>query len=254
MRPFRFLALLAVLLSVFGCGAAAAQAPAVHPLILAFSPLPPWKVVDTAGRPFGPYYDIMTRLARRAGLPLTTQVCPLLRCLDLLQRGDADIGIGIAPGPDRSAYLDFLEPAFAGPAQICFYRRAGDEASRVDTYGDLKRLRIGVTSGAHYFARFDQDTSLNKDVAPDKLSNLRKLVNLRVDVVIMVCGEGSLLVRRDEFRRRVELAGPEVRTGPRYLVLSRRSALYARKADLQRALRQMVASGEIRRLLAPIEH
>jgi polar amino acid transport system substrate-binding protein len=253
MRFLLFRILLpAVLLGCAGLAMAAPPASA-RPLILAFSPLPPWRVVDADERPSGPYLEIMQHLAARAGLPLEVHVCPLVRCLDLLHRGDADVGIGVAPGPDREVYVEYLQPPFAGPTHMCFYRRRGDEASRVERYEDLARLRIGLTRGAHYFSRFDQDTALNKDVAPDKLSNLRKLVNLRVDVAIMVCGEGKLLANRPEFRHRIELAGPEVRTGPRFVVLSRQSALHDRKADLQRALQQMVVSGEIRRLLAPIE-
>lgn len=245
---------LAVLLVGALPGPAGAHAMASRPLVLAYSPLPPWRVVDAEGRPSGPYLRIMQRLAERLGMPLETRVCPLLRCMDLLRRGDADVAIGIAPGPEREVFLDFLQPPFAGPTHQCFYRRRGDEASRVERYEDLARLRIGVTSGARYFPRFDQDARLKKDVAPDKLSNLRKLVNLRVDVVIMLCGEAALLTRRAEFRQRVEPAGPDMRTGPRSLVLSRQSSLYAHKARIERALRQMVVAGEVHRLLAPLEH
>lgn len=256
MRLFCLATLLFIMLPV-GAARAAQAEPSVEKtraLILVFSPLPPWRVVDAEDRPSGPYLEIMRRLASGVGLPLEVHVCPLLRCLDQLRRGEADVGIGVAPGPEREAIVDFLQPPFAGPTHMCFYRRHGDESSRVEHYNDLARLRIGVTRGARYFPRFDQDAHLNKDVAPDKLSNLRKLVNLRVDTVIMLCGEGALLVRRPEFRHRVELAGPEVATGSRNVVLARRSSLYGRKADLQRVLRQLVASGEIRRLLAPIEH
>ncbi|BEV72670.1 hypothetical protein THUN1379_21520 [Paludibacterium sp. THUN1379] len=233
--------------------AAPLATPAVQPLVLAFSPLPPWKVIDAQGTPSGPYLDIIRKLTDRVGVPLEVRPCPLMRCLEMLKRGDADLGIGIAPGPDRDAIVDFLRPPFAEGSTVCFYRRQNDPDSRVELYSDLQRLHIGVTNGAHYFPRFDQDKNLLKDGAPDKLSNLRKLVASRVDVAIMVCGEAELLLERPEFRHRLVLAGPPIKTGPRNVVLARHSQHYGMKDKLQKALRQMVESGEIHRLLAPVE-
>ncbi|MBV8047808.1 MAG: transporter substrate-binding domain-containing protein [Paludibacterium sp.] len=243
-----------LLLIVLSPAQAFAAAPVARPtLVLAFSPLPPWRVIDAHGQPSGPYLDIVRRLAQHAGMNLVVHTCPLLRCLDMLQHGDADVGIGVAPGPDRSAIVDFVVPPFAEGSTVCFYRRRGDTRARVAQYGDLRGLRIGVTDGAHYFPRFDQDARLIKDSAPDKISNLRKLLARRVDVATMVCGEASLLLSRHEFSGQLELAGPPVKTGPRYVVLAWHSPQYEKKDRLQRALRQMIASGEIRRLLAPVE-
>ncbi|TDR73310.1 substrate-binding periplasmic protein [Paludibacterium purpuratum] len=241
------------LLSILALPALAAP-PAAHPsLVLAFSPLPPWKVVDTHGKASGPYLDIVQHLADRTGMRLEVHPCPLMRCLEMLKLGEADLGIGIAPGPDRDDIVDFLRPPFAEGSTVCFYRRRDDRQSHVNNYSDLQGLRIGTTNGAHYFPRFDQDTLLIKDSAPDKVSNLRKLLASRVDVVVMVCGEAELLIAHSEFQHRLALAGPPVKTGPRNVVLARHSPLYGMKDKLQRALRQMVESGEIHRMLATIE-
>jgi polar amino acid transport system substrate-binding protein len=241
--------LLAVGLTLF-CLTAVAEAP---PLVLAFSPLPPWRVVDAQGKPSGPYLDIMQLLARRVHLPLVVHVCPLLRCMEMLRRGDADLAIGVAPGAGREEFVDFLRPAFAEGSAVGFYRRRGAKVS-AGHYSDLSTLRIGTTIGALYFPRFDQDASLQKDYAPDKPSNLRKLLAGRVDLVIMVQGEAHVMQSQPEFAHRIELAGEPVITGPRNIVLSRASHGYVHKAQLEAALHQMVSSGEVRHLLHPVEH
>jgi polar amino acid transport system substrate-binding protein len=229
-----------------------AETHKLAPLVLAFSPLPPWKVIDAQGQPSGPYLDIVRALSRRLGVPLVVRPCPLKRCLALLSRGDADIGIGIAPGAGREALMDYLQPAFAEGSTIGFYRRRNQSVS-IRQYGDLRQVRIGVTEGANYFARFDQDNSLQKDFAPDKSSNLRKLMAGRVDVAAMVCGEAEVLLQQPEFKNRIVLAGPPVVTVPRDIVLSRASRFYGNKARIEQALRRLVASGDIKRILAPIE-
>lgn len=252
MPGFRWLAL-AGWLVVTSLGVQATPMVKTPALVLAFSPLPPWKVVDAAGRPSGPYLVIAQRLAQRLKVPLKVQVCPLLRCLELLRRGEVDIALGVAPGPGRDEYVDYLQPAFAEGSTVGFYRRSGDKVS-VASHEELAALRIGTTIGAHYFPRFDQDNTLQKDYAPDKLSNLRKLLVGRVDVVIMVSGEANVLLSRPEFQHKVQLAGPPVVTGPRSIVLSRRSRARVLKPRMEAALRQMVASGEIRHILRPVEH
>jgi len=243
---------LAVAITLLSAVAGAGSKPVV-PLVLAFSPLPPWKVIDAAGAPSGPYLQIMQQLARRLSTPLQVRTCPLLRCLELLRRGEADFGIGVAPGPGRDEVLDFLQPAFAAGSAIGFYRRSGDRTA-VEAYSDLSALRIGATRGARYFPRFDQDVRLQKDYAPDKLSNLRKLLAGRIDVAIMLCGEADILLASPEFHRKIQLAGPVIGTGPRYVVLSRTSRAYPEKLRIEASLRQMVMSGEIARLLRPVEH
>lgn len=234
------------------CSMAAVAAP-MKPLVLAFSPLPPWKTVDASGRAAGPYLDIVTALAGHLGVPLQVRLCPLLRCLQWLRAGDADLAIGIAPGVGRDGVVEFLQPPFAPGSAIGFYRRKDNTALRVRQYNDLSPLRIGLAGGAHYFTRFDQDASLLKDVAPDKLSNLRKLLAGRIDVAIMVCGEANVLLQNAEFHDKIVLAGPVVVTGPRNLVLSRASSYFVEKTHIEHVLQQMVQSGEIHRLLAPVE-
>jgi polar amino acid transport system substrate-binding protein len=223
-----------------------------RPLVLAFSPLPPWKSVDAQGHPSGPYLDIVRELAQRLGVPLQVSICPLARCLDMLKRGDADLGIGYSPGPGRDPFMDFLQPPFASGSAVGFYHRAHD-AIEVKRYQDLRHWQIGVAEGAHYFPRFDQDGSLAKDAAPDKISNFRKLLAMRVDVAIMLCAQANLLLREPEFRGKIQLAGPVVITLPRTIALSRASSFFAQKPRIERVLREMVASGDVRRKLQAVE-
>jgi polar amino acid transport system substrate-binding protein len=92
--------------------ASAATTPAPT-LVYAFSRFEPYKTVDADGKPGGPYTVLLQELARRSGVQLDIVHCPLQRCLALLQRGQADLSIGIRGNAERDRYLDFLDPPFA---------------------------------------------------------------------------------------------------------------------------------------------
>ncbi len=222
-------------------------------LVLAFAPLPPWRVVEADGRLSGPYYDIAVEFARRLSLPLEVRVCPVKRCMALLETGEADLVLGVTPTPERRTIIEFLDPPYAPPAVMSFFVNR-EETRPLRHYGDLRGWHIGVVDGRNYFARFDEDRQLAKDMAPDSLSNMLKLAARRIDTAVFNRSEAWWLIRRNHLESRiVESPYRVVLNEPRYFGLSRKSRFQGQKAQLKAILRAMVNEGVPKRLLAPIE-
>ncbi|MEO2217088.1 transporter substrate-binding domain-containing protein [Chromobacterium vaccinii] len=219
-------------------------------LVLAYNVFEPWKKLDARGEPAGPYTEIVRELARRLGLPLRFLHCPLSRCLAVMQQGRADLMIGVRPTPERSRYLDFLTPPFATSNHLVFYQRSGD-ARALARYDDLLPLTVGVSEGVSYEAGFDRDARIRRDASPGMESGFRKLAAGRVDALIVNASQGAALAARPEFAGRVKRAALTLDDRhPNRLALARRSPLHPRKADLEQALRGMVADGTVARILA----
>jgi polar amino acid transport system substrate-binding protein len=218
-------------------------------LVYAFSRFEPYKTVDADGKPGGPYTVLLQELARRSGVQLDIVHCPLQRCLALLQRGQADLSIGIRGNAERDRYLDFLDPPFAPPTATMVLQRH-DDPRPIRHYDDLYALRVGVVEGASYFQRFDDDRLMRRDAAPSARLALRKLAAKRFDVLLINAQQGRQLSRELGARqyRRAELQFPGEL--PRRIALSRLSpAVQAAKPRLAAQLQQMLRDGSVRRIL-----
>lgn len=238
--------LLPILLSLCLCPAWAGRPP----LILAFNTFSPWKTLDAQGQPSGPYVEIVKLLAARLDAPVHYLPCPLLRCLQAMRQGQADLVIGVRNSDDRDAYIDFLDPPFAAATPLAIYLRRAD-ARQIRRFADFYPLRIGVVEGVRYLPVFDQDKQLERDFAPNSLSNFRKLLAGRIDALVINRRNGMELLRSQGWEALVreqplQLPAQEERR----LGLARRSPWYARRDQLTAVLRGMLRDGSIARLLA----
>ncbi|MFN4238359.1 MAG: substrate-binding periplasmic protein [Vogesella sp.] len=220
-------------------------------LVFAFNTAEPYKVLDANGRPAGAYVDIMRELARRSQLVLQIEQAPLKRVLAMLENGSADISIGIKGGPERDAYLQFLDPPFAPSSRTVVLQRASDPR-QLRHYDDLLPLRIGVVEGVNYFPRFDADLRLRRDAAPNVDSALRKLLAKRFDVLMINSLQAQSELRHLRYRDLIRTAAVSFEFGdPRRIAISRRSPVAQQQQRvLSQHLAAMVKDGTIARMLA----
>jgi len=221
-------------------------------LIFALRPLPPYMEVTPTGYA-GSHVEIMARLAERLNVKLEIVECPLVRCLRMLQEGTADVTMGLAMTAEREPMMVLLEPPYAAGSPTYFFLRR-DDKRKVRKYEDLYPLRLGVIRGLHYFDEFDGDNKLKKDEAPDLMTNFRKLVAGRVDVVPAGANVAATFLQNPQFAGRVK-AAEWVRPNKvmRYVSMSRTSPWQDERGRLEQALAAMVDAGETRAILERYE-
>ncbi|WP_077038015.1 ABC transporter substrate-binding protein [Pelomonas sp. KK5] len=201
----RLLVLCLSLLLLPVCASAAPQQTTRPVLVLAFTELAPWLTHEGPSYT-GAYTEIVRELARRVDHRLEIEDCPLKRCLVQLQRGTADLIIGLRQTPERALLLQFLQtPYRLAVADRVFIVRSG-ESARIQRYDDLLGPRIGVAPGSSYFTRFDADHRLAKESAPSNEINLQKLLLGRIDAVPMPEDQALVLIHRLKLEHKVEPA------------------------------------------------
>lgn len=220
-------------------------------LVFAFNTAEPYKVRDAHGRPAGAYVDIIRELARRSQLVLEIEQVPLKRVLAMMETGSADITIGVKGGPDRDAYLQFIDPPFAPSSRTIVLQRSND-VRVLRRYEDLLPLRVGVVEGVHYFPQFDADSRFRRDAAPTVGMALRKLLAKRFDVLLINGLQAQGELRESRYRGLYRQAQVSFEFGePRRIAISRRSVVAQQLSGvLSQQLAGMVKDGTVRRLLA----
>jgi len=225
-------------------GSLPAQAARPVVLTVAFSEMPPWKTLDAKGEAQGPYASILRLLAEQLDVTPRFIVCSLSRCLQLMQRGEADVALGLAATPERVAYIDFISPGLDEDARIAFFMRR-DDPRPLRRYEDLAGMRVGVTHDRRYFGRFDQDSTLQKDVALQTEESMRKLVAGRVDVVIAPVLHGRSVLAATSLVGRVQQMPLLMPGYGGYIAFSRLSPWGPYRAEVALAITRMRALGQL---------
>ncbi|MES2125644.1 MAG: transporter substrate-binding domain-containing protein [Pseudomonadota bacterium] len=215
------------------------------PLVLAFDELYPWKTHED-GKYGGAYTEIVRELARRLHLALEVKHCPLRRCLYMLERGEADLTIGMRSDPTRARYLAFLATPYRKHASDRVFYVNRQDGPAIANYADLPGLRIGVKDGANYFSRFDQDPAMQKDGSRDAETSLRKLLLHRIDAVILPEDQGEALLTRLNLRLSIVKASYRVPdASARSIGVARHSVHMPRLAEFDKAMADMVRDGTL---------
>lgn len=125
--------------------------------------------------------NIVVRLGKELGVPIELYPCPWVRCLKLIETGQADIIDDLFKTRDREAFIQYLSPHFAvQTAGFRFY----SQHKKISSFDDLDGLVIGHLRGYKHFAEFDDATNFTKVPVLDLKIMVSLMVNNRIDVFI----------------------------------------------------------------------
>ncbi|GDY27135.1 hypothetical protein AHAT_30250 [Agarivorans sp. Toyoura001] len=229
----------------FVCWSASAQ----QAITTANAHWPPWRTIESDGSLSGIEIDILKGLSARLELDLVTKGCGWKRCLKHMKMGESDLMSGLYKTAEREQYMAFVEPPYRSHQNTCFYL-LHDSQLKINSYQDLKSLRIAVQSKVAYFERFDKDEQLFKHEVIDDIAAFRLLKGGRVDTLIMSCAEVDYFIKEQSISAWFKHANyVEQEHRPVYLAISKHSPLVQRKQELSKALQDMLDSGEVQSLL-----
>ena len=231
-------------------------------LVYAVSDFPPWTIWSDdlvgSGGVKGIDVDIVNALAEKLGLTVEVVRCPWIRCLTLLENGEADITGSLLRRSEREEYLHYFMPPYLAPSYCVFYVRKGERDSIRD-YEDLYGgMRVGVSRGARYFPRFDQDSRINREVVTSNDQLLPMLALNRIHTFVVEEDVGDYLIANNGYSGKFEKASYRYsfsRYG--YFALSKKS-LYIERADEFRViLKEMIDAGLVdelrKKYIQPVE-
>jgi len=214
---------------------------------------PPFAVIAADGEISGAVIDIVKSMQQQYDFKIELVGCPFPRCLKMLEEDDVDIMGGLILTPERANKFHFVSPPYMVlPSSFVFYARANSDIA-LNEYEDLLTKKIAVIRGAAYFSRFDNDTRLKKVQALTEVNAFDMLFKKRVDLVIAVeetADYAAEIVNRPTQKlKKVAYRYDDTIYG--HMAFSNKFARTSLADDLQKAMHQLMLTGELTRLVAP---
>ncbi|WP_320172863.1 transporter substrate-binding domain-containing protein [Maridesulfovibrio sp.] len=218
-------------------------------IIVPVSDYPPWRIVNNDNDISGINIDLTNALLQKLGLQANYVIRPWKRAQRMMKKGTADLMSGLLKHEDREQDMIFLEPPYKTHSSKAFYVLK-DSSTKISSYDDLYKYRIGVTLGTKFFPRFDHDENLRKDMGKDATNNFKKLEIGRIDTLVLTETVGDYLRYKLGYQDKVEKAD-YVYNKPLavYFAISKKSPLAHRVPELNAALKTMLESGEVKTII-----
>lgn len=209
---------IALLLAVILLGAAPGS-PGDRPVHVATLNWAPYIGEDLPDNGFGAV--ILREVFHRAGYQATFHFMPWVRALKETEVGIYDaVGFAYRSAEREKKYL--ISDAFA-ESRLGFARIRGSRVA-FDSLRDLGPYRIGVVRGFVNTPEFDALKSLNKEQVKTERMNIKKLINGRVDLILIdrfILGH-LIEVHFSGRAADVEFLDPPLTVHPLHLMFSRR--------------------------------
>lgn len=175
---------------------------AAETLTVAADPWPPF--VNEDHEEGGVALAIIREALSRSGYDVELRIMPWARAEDGVRSGDYDILPGTWYTEERAKELRYSEPYVTN--EVKFIKRADDgfEYSGMDS---LTGKTVGIIRDYGYGEKFYSAGNFNREAAGDLMTNIRKLVNGRVDLAIedelvarfLINQEDPSLIKQIEF-------------------------------------------------------
>jgi polar amino acid transport system substrate-binding protein len=172
---FTMYKLLAALLLFLGCFLTEAKQ---NKLVACVDEHPPYQYI--ADVPYGKHITALEILAEVLGKQLTFVKSPnIARCLSFLNAGSVDVIAGLNITKQRQEFT------FYAPFKLADQLTAVSKKNiTINKYSDFKGKIIGVPRGATYFAKFDNDDTLNKVAIQNEIVGLSMILKNRIDFML----------------------------------------------------------------------
>lgn len=209
-------------------------------------PRPPEIVTDErTGQISGPIVTILNEAVARLGFQVKWRIAPLPRTFEDLRTGMTDLVPGVFKSDERAEFMEFLGPIGVESSPVLFLARTGQE-QQIQTYEDLKKMRIGVKRGTLYFPQFDKDMSMRKVGSYDDNNMVKMLIAGRFDLMIVNDKESVTAALSPSEKEKVAWANYQAtRSLARYYGMSKASKYKDIAPALSAQIRDMVKKGRV---------
>ena len=220
------------------------QWPETQPVLrFAINHFPPYSILSEGKPPAGTNVNAMKLIAERLNMRLKFVECPFARCIVLLEKGLADVFIGLTYSDERAEFLHFIEPSVAPGSVQTFYARQSSTTS-INEFADLNGLIVGLLRYSLYFPEFDNATSFARVEANTHLQLIDLLLNKRIDAFVGSEKRFNYLLQEQGLTNIISQQNYHITEDRKvYLALSKRSEHAALAELFSEALRAVKSKG-----------
>lgn len=193
----------------------------------------------------GPLKQVIEEALNRIGVSIQWTITPFANSLTRLDEGFVDLVPRTIRTKEREKGSRFLGPIGHFDKDIFFLVPKGKENS-ISNYEDLRRYRIGVKKGTHYFDRFQEDQTITKidSIDDDNMSHM--FIKGRFDAMVIL--DPHPIVEALHQRGFTQFAFAKYRFKNRldiYYALSKKSKFAHLAPQINKVLLEMVKLGEV---------
>lgn len=192
------------------------------------APYPPYYGPNLTNQ--GPITEIVVAAYRKVGYRVTTQYVPWARALETVKAGKADGLYGAWYSTERAQWFVYSKPLPSN--EIVLYKRKGAAPRTFTSYRELQPYKIGIVRGYRNPPAFDT-AHLQTDIADTDATNLKKLAEKRIDLILIDRGTATHLLQHElpAYREHLEAVEPPVEVLPMHLIISKKTNDYQTKMD-----------------------
>ncbi|WP_139798614.1 substrate-binding periplasmic protein [Andreprevotia lacus] len=212
---------------------------------------PPYEY-EANGQVQGVAVELIRSAYARSNWQVDIQVVPWARALRDVQNGDADGVFATARTQERDAQFFFSRESIIPFTTTLFVHI--DNGWRFD--GDLLSLadlRIGLLNQASNGPAFNllmaQGKLHNAEMANDTLTNVRKLLSWRIDVMVANRYNAIYVMKQNNLYGQVLPLKPDIDTSPTYLAFSRKRDLSRAQSVFDAGIAAMKKDGSYQQIL-----
>lgn len=198
-------------------------------------------------------YELMNLIFSRLGLCVEIELLPQARMLERLIKGRDDGVTLIRFAADRTDFLSYTDSPLVTLRGDIYVRADGAAPPQINSWTDLRGLRVGTVRGRNYPDDFKQARdaglfSVVEVVSSEQL--LGMLVRGRLDAVPFLEIEAAQFLSSAQYAGKIRRAEPLRVDIEFYLALMRNSRHRASLEQINQVIAQLRASGELGVLLA----
>ncbi|HYD31977.1 MAG TPA: transporter substrate-binding domain-containing protein [Azospirillaceae bacterium] len=184
--------------------------------------------------------EIVDTVLKRIGALPVHQAVNWLEVVESLEKDKIDLAFQFVARPDRFEKFHMIGPVRTG--ETVLMARADSDIT-FDTLEDLKGVPIGYIQGFSYTPEFDAAEYLEKVPASGELSNIRRLVMGRVDLVIGDLHTLTYFADQEAKLAKVKILPKTLGLIPRYFAIPKSRAEKARR--FQAAFEEIRSDGTL---------
>lgn len=187
------------------------------------------------------------------GYKVTIDYLPWARAVSMATDGDYD---GLFPEYyDESRKADFVysEPFKGGP--LGFMKKKSSKIA-YKKLEDLKPYTIGTVRGYVNTIEFDLAKYLKKEEVVDDETNIKKLNNDRIDLIVIDKYVGAYIIEKQfpQFKATLEFMNPPLEEKPLFIVFSKKAKDYEKKMNAFNAgLKEIQKNGTYQKIIEEFE-
>lgn len=216
---------------------------ALSQVTLGYVDFPPYEY-QKDNKPEGILVDIVTRIFKKAKIPVKLKYLPFKRALLNTRSGEIDGLFNFYKTAERVPFYDYSEPIIKN--YLVFFVLK-DSNIRFQKIEDLKGLKVGVIRGYTYGKEFDKNTLFSRESNNSHIANFKKLKLGRIDIYPCDSIVGKYLIRKNNIHTYFKILPKPLKIMDGYIGFTKRKHIKTIN-KINRIIKDMHGNGEINRI------